>query len=241
MTAIKPNACHITVKKWGNESSIVIVVDQFLAEPERWRDHAFSDHHFVIDRKDLYPGKRSIASIEYQQVVKQTFTEQVLPHVVAFRESKTQPHDLGNPHVVFSIAAARESNMLPIQRIPHFDSLADYQWAMVHYLFKQPLGGTGFYRHNRSGFESITNDRKAKYFRMLQDDMAEFGPPDTAFITESTDTFTRVDKVEAVFNRAIFYPSNVLHSGQLSVDISPDQNKPRLTGNALFDLRSISV
>jgi len=37
--------------------------------------------------------------------------------------------------------------------------------ACVHYLFKQNHGGTAFYRHRRTGFEVVTQERKAEYFR----------------------------------------------------------------------------
>ena len=55
----------------------------------------------------------------------------------------------------YSLVSTPAQELAPPQRIPHVDSLAKSGLATIHYLFKANLGGTAFYRHRRTGFESI--------------------------------------------------------------------------------------
>ena len=50
------------------------------------------------------------------------------------------------------------------------------QLAFIHYLFKANLGGTSFYRHRKTGFESIDQERKPEYMRQVE---LEAHGPDT--------------------------------------------------------------
>ena len=58
------------------------------------------------------------------------------------------------------------------------------------------------------------------------------------YIRGDTALFERTASVAARFNRAIFYRSNLLHSGDIAADagLSPDPRRGRLTANLLSAL-----
>ena len=56
------------------------------------------------------------------------------------------------------------------------------------------------------------------------------------YMNGDSNLFERTGKVDAKFNRAIFYRSNILHSGnvQAGIDLSEDPEVGRLTANTLI-------
>ncbi|MCP4278959.1 MAG: hypothetical protein GY776_03010, partial [Alteromonas sp.] len=55
-----------------------------------------------------------------------------------------------------------------------------------------------------------------------------------AYINGDTAMFIQIARIEPMFNRAVLYPANLLHSGCLPNDISDsvDVKEGRLTANA---------
>ena len=86
------------------------------------------------------------------------------------------PADLRFTACHFSLVTTPPANLTYLQRIPHVDSLFPNQLAFIHYLFRANLGGTAFYRHRATGFESVDQDRKPEYWRHVE---AEQNGPDT--------------------------------------------------------------
>ncbi len=116
----------------------------------------------------------------------------------------------------FSIATLPTEKLRPIQMLPHFDCPADNQFAMVHYLCDAKHGGTSIYRHNLTGYERINESRQSEYRQLLkQQAIAEKLHLNSRYIDGDTQLFTRVHALEAKINRAVIYPSNVLHSGNI--------------------------
>ena len=224
-----------TVSAIGNECFPLVVIDNLLPDPEQWRNRAIHSQFEIQHNGDLYPGKRATTGCAYQNAISDIIAR-LLPNALSRHCGANVTFQNKRIHTVYSNANAKAAELKPIQHIPHFDSLDATTWAMVHYLFEEDLGGTGFFRHKRSGFESVNHERKHKYQRMLDDDLAEFGLPRTRFIVGDTDTFEMTHRAEARFNRAIFYPSNVLHSGLLNEADIASSTHSRLTGNALFTL-----
>jgi hypothetical protein len=124
------------------------------------------------------------------------------------------------------------------QRIPHVDSLSKYGLASIHYLFRQNFGGTAFYRHRKTGFETIDEARNATYFGSLRNENLlpeTLGP---GYINGDTDLFEQIAKQDGVFNRMLVYRRNSLHSGCIGADFLPDANprSGRLSINSFIDL-----
>jgi hypothetical protein len=137
----------------------------------------------------------------------------------------------------YSLITTPAKELAPPQRIPHVDSFATSGLATIHYLFKANLGGTAFYRHRRTGFESIDEARRAAYARALDEEHSGPAAPGPGYINGSTDLFEQIAKQDGVFNRLLVYRRNSLHSGCIEAGFVPDPNPAtgRLSINSFID------
>lgn len=136
----------------------------------------------------------------------------------------------------FSIVTTRPAELTPIQRLPHFDGLEPERIALLHYLGGPEQGGTAFYRHRRTGFETITTARHAEYDAMLHRDVAQHGLPPPAYITGDTPFYWCIARFAARPNRALIYRGHLLHCADLpaALDFTPDPRAARLTVNTFL-------
>ncbi len=186
---------------------------------------------FSKPAEDLYPGIRSPLPTEYQQVASNT----------AALALDWPQDELQEPlFAAFSMTTQAPSTLAPIQSIPHFDDTDSGKYAMVHYLFDAPLGGTAFFRHRKTGLEQITQDTVQSYMQQLKRQASTEGLPSANYIQGSTPLFEEVCRVEAKFNRTILYPCNLLHSGLIdpSASLSDDPKQGRLTANMALRISS---
>lgn len=214
----------------GVEQVPVLVVDNFVAEPAQLVETARSLQFAPLGQ--YYPGIRAPASRAYQQA---------LARAVAGLWRSLAPEWGGKLKLTlchYSLVTTPPDQLHMLQRIPHYDSTGSNGLASVHYLFEQPLGGTAFYRHRKTGFETITQTRVRDYLAALE---AETGGPDlppAQYINGDTALFEQLLAVESRFNRLILYPRNVLHSGSIAADFpfEADPAKGRLSINSFMDL-----
>ena len=136
----------------------------------------------------------------------------------------------------FSIVTTPPTDLIPMQCFPHVDGTDPDQIAMMLYLHETPHGGTGFFRHRSTGFESLTDENFPTYRAALEEDVRRTGLPARAYTTDGAPHFERFHASEGRFNSAVFYRGNLLHSGiiQPDAELSPDPRKGRLTINAFF-------
>lgn len=172
---------------------------------------------------DHYPGIRAAVPPEYAQ----------------WLETLAAQAGLGaRPSVLrtsFAIATDGPAELAPIQRIPHFDTVDPAVTAAVHYLCKPPHGGTGFYRHKRTGFERVDASRQPTWRQGLACDAREAGLPNVACGRESSTLFDLIGLADLQFNRVIFYPANCLHSGIVGTEgLSASPMLGRLTITSLL-------
>jgi hypothetical protein len=108
----------------------------------------------------------------------------------------------------------------------------------VHYLFHGHWGGTAFYRHRQTGFESIDDGRKEGYFRQLEAESQGEDAPAPGYINGDTALFEQTAKADAVFNRMLVYRRNSLHSACIENDDipPPDPVAGRLSINSFIDV-----
>lgn len=112
---------------------------------------------------------------------------------------------------LFSIVSTPPDELQLGQRIPHIDSVESTRFAMVHYLSHTDWGGTAFYRHRSTGFEAIDEGRHRTFLDRLEGEFSSQGEPPTGYIEGDTSFFERIGHVAHRFNRAVLYPSNLLH------------------------------
>ncbi|MFN3457169.1 MAG: DUF6445 family protein [Novosphingobium sp.] len=193
-----------TLHRVGHEATAIVTLDDALRDPDRARDLA-ARSDFRVD-SPFYPGVRAAlpAALELELVA---LAEPIL------REVFGQSGAVRVEGARFALVCAPPHKLSPPQRLPHFDGTEASLFACVLYLATRDHGGTGFYRHAGTGFESITPERSAPYFEQLRSDLQAFGTPPPQYFAAPSRIFAETAAFPAQFNRMLLYPGNVLHSG----------------------------
>lgn len=197
---------RIDIRQIGSEGTLVAVVDDFADNPERWRSEAAECDYRAMG--DFYPGGRASVSSAYFSDIGAVLGEILRNVFGCTRRMSVQ-------RALYSIASTPPEDLGLAQRIPHFDETAPGHYAMVHYLSLDDLGGTAFYRHRSTGFESVSLERHATYIARLKSDFTNYGEPAADYISGDTQLFEQTGKVEYRYNRAVVYPASLLHCSQL--------------------------
>ena len=230
-TTVLSPAQNVSIRYVGSEKLPLVIIDDFHPEPEVLVSYAKQrESQFCQVKQDLYPGIRLPVPDTYLNYVAAFLSQ----HVVSSLSSAPSRVSLQNGQ--FSIANCSPDTLLPIQRIPHVDTLKENQWAGVHYLCTEHHGGTGFFRHRQTGYESLNQQRSKRYMRVLDDQATRVGVPEAAYLQGSDDLFELIELVDVAFNRAIFYPANCLHSGVINRWQAQTFDQHRLTANVLLSL-----
>lgn len=226
--SINPNMAA-TVYELGEERSPLLAVDDFLQNPELLVEHAAQQE--FLQYSEFFPGIRAPAPVEFQSLLLRTLGKE-LQRVFDLKGSQ-----LALSLCQYSIVTSPSNQLKLLQRIPHFDSPKRDELAAVFYLFKGDLGGTSFYRHNKTGFETIDEERRIHYFKSLESENGTSNIPQEGYINGDTPLFTRIGEKKGVFNRLIVYRRRSLHSGSISADFIPDDNPRtgRLTISTFID------
>ncbi|WOI37761.1 DUF6445 family protein [Alteromonas sp. CI.11.F.A3] len=227
---------HLTV---GTGNTPVFVIDNYYPEPNILLSQ-LSLSRFTQREDDHYPGLRHQSPPAYVE-----FNAVSLPHLLShylqnhdndFNEYATRWSDATLSISQFSMATFGAAALKPIQCIPHIDTHSENEWAMVHYLFSAPLGGTAFYRHKETYLERVTSRNYVQYMNTLKRQATTVGLPPRAYIDDDSALFEKIGQVDAAFNRAIVYPANLLHSGLLPnhMQLPTCLETGRVTANACF-------
>lgn len=218
----------------GRERAPVLIVDDLLRDPEAMLCHAESGAAFRKEEKDFYPGIRKPLSLAYATAIYGG-----LHALFADTFGAASPATIEPLSCALSLTTTMPEQLRPIQSVPHFDSFDPSLVAGVHYFCGEAFGGTSFYRHRASGYESLDAARIREYAPRLKQEVMDLQLQRFDYIRGDTALFERTGGVEARFNRAVFYRSNLLHSGDIRVDagLSADPRAGRLTANALGAIR----
>lgn len=218
--------------KIGAEQSPLLVIDNFVAEPERLIRKAGSKS-FVPHPQHSFPGVRADAPLGYQHLITTLLRD------LLFEYFQLRGRDLRFSLCHYSLVTTPPQRLTLVQRIPHYDSVDGNSLASVHYLFRSGrYGGTAFYRHRKTGFEYITEERKDAYFSSLESENGTPNMPEFAYINGDTPLYEQIARQDGVFNRIVIYPRNLLHSACIDSDFVPDANPltGRLSINSFIDV-----
>jgi Family of unknown function (DUF6445) len=215
---------EISIRPMGREGEPLVVIDGFSGMVDVLLEAAYTAQYQHAGAS--YPGMRSWADPSYLDR-RRDLMMKVMQQVFGF--SKGVRLDAST----FSLVTLGEHELNPLQRIPHYDHSGGEVIAVMHYLLGPESGGTAFYRHRRTGFETVTPTREAAYNAALAQDEAEHGMPPARFCYGDTDWFELIDEVEAVPDRLVLYRGRQLHSGVIPnpAVLSSDPRKGRLTIN----------
>ena len=219
----------VTLHRIGKEEQPVVVIDDFAADPDALRAAAIAaafgpaSHH--------YPGIRAALPGDY-------LTAQLPVIEAALGEARGTTAALDAIDASFSIVTTPRADLSVSQRLPHCDAHDATRIALVHYLAPGDRDGTGFFRHRSTGFESVDAQRAAIYPGQLDAELHYGGAPPFDYWTGDGALFERIFAVEAQYNRAVVYPSFLLHSGLIGAGaaLSPDPAIGRLTVTGFFSI-----
>ncbi len=227
---IYPTVRTIQLTHFGREKQPVIVIDNFLPDPDVLIDDAAMLSFCPMGPH--YPGVRAVVP----PILVERFLHDLVGLIadtfgitMAFSEVESW----------YSIVTKRPEALTPIQRLPHFDSGDPNRIALLLYLARSEQGGTSFFRHRATGLESVAEDVQEVYAAAIEADVSKHGLPDPAYIAGDTPMFERIAHYQARFNRAIIYRGNTLHCADIPPDmpLPADPERGRLTVNSFINGR----
>jgi len=223
-------AIRVSTFALGTERAPLLVIDNLVADAESLVQTAASKAFTSNGR--FYPGIRAPAPLPYLKLVESRFRN--LLRDVFQLKGQTLRFSLCH----FSLVTTPADELGPLQRIPHVDSLDGSGLAAIHYLFKQDLGGTSFYRHRATGYETLDEWRWTAYSHALEREQAGPDAPGAQYINGNTALFEEISRNDGLFNRMLVYRRNSLHSGCIARDFAPDPSPltGRLSINSFIDL-----
>ena len=226
--AAKEPQWTLTQIRYGAEQQPIIIIDSFspyfqdlIKDSQAQSFQAYGPH---------YPGVQAHAPADYLAPAQKS---------LSFILSDAFGYGTAEPELnmcMYSYVITPPENLSPTQRYPHYDGGDPRQVALLHYLCGETHGGTQFYRHNRTGFETLDQERQNEYSKARQEDLAEFGMRKPSYFEDTECGFTCLEYIKAKANRAILYPSSTIHSGDLgpSPQFSTKPENGRLTVNSFF-------
>lgn len=208
------------------------VIDDALAEPERWVQLACEHRaRFADSPHNAYPGPELRLPDALSQPLARFFDAH-LRHRLGARRTRSMYSRL-------SLTTRRPDALQPRQWLCHVDRLGtaprECLAATVLYLFRdEALGGTRFYVPRRP-FAEIAALIQASASLPAAEFSARTGLV-PGYMAGSNDWFEHVATVPARFNRLIAYDGMVFHSGDIGAPerLSGDAATGRLTLNGFF-------
>ena len=222
-------AATVTMRRIGREGHPLLVIDDVLLEADSLVETAAAAP-FSSPVSTYYPGVNAPIPHDYLH----TLMPVLRP---SFERAFAIPRDA---HVLasgfFALSTRPLEALQPLQKIPHYDQIEPGHLAMVHYLAKDMGGGTGFFRHRTSGFESVDAGRRDRYMDMVAQELETADL--TSFTGPDTPNYELLDQADLRFNRLIIYRSNVLHCALFDgARLTDDPRTGRLTANSFFKPR----
>ncbi len=230
MTIALNPAATVKLRRIGREGNPLLVIDDVLLDARALVETAAAAP-FEAPFSEFYPGVNAPMPRDYldslMPVLRPSFER-------AFGIRRDTPVIASG---FFALSTQPLEALRPLQKLPHYDQVEPGQLAMVHYLAKDMGGGTGFFRHTATGFESVTPERRETYLNRMAEELETVGDL-PHFTGPRTPNYELLDQADLQFNRLIIYPSNLLHCALFDgARLSDDPRTGRLTANSFFKTR----
>ena len=221
-----------TFHEIGHEKNRVLVVDDFMDQPEVLVDQARAMAPFQAETNTYYPGLRRMIGLEDGDAA--LHVREGLQALAPLMDKVFGIRRFGLGEASFCLVTQRPETLSIGQRLPHYDRVDPGYFAILHYLSHdaEAKGGTSFYRHRATGFERIAPERVTAYDQARQAEIAD-GEPPASYFRDSDAHFERIARFEGRFNRLLIYRGSLLHSGDIpeGFGFSADPVEGRLTCN----------
>ena len=227
---------HVSLDRVGNEQEPVLTVEGLLRNPGALIEYAEREVSFspAWGPQGGYPGVRAPAPLNYVR----TLVEAIDPLIR--RGFDLAAVKLARAECNFSLVTLPPDQLKPLQRIPHVDTTDPLQFAILHFLCNERFGGTAFYRHRATGFETLTPERDASYdaVRALELEAMEAR---AGYIIGDSDHYQQTAAFNAAYNRLLIYRSRTFHSGLIGPEapLSDQPRSGRLTANIFLNYRPV--
>mgnify|MGYP000754141965 CR=1 FL=1 len=221
----------IAVHELGEERNKIIVIDNAVPAAEGLIALAAMGPPFADVTNNSYPGKRRLLNPNSE--AESDYVNYLCNIAGPAMHDAFGVKSFKVDHASLSLMTKRSFEANPLTRIPHYDEIKRPKYALLHFLTTRPQGGTGFYRHRRTGYELISSERKDAFHEGLRQDWLAFGDPEMAYISGSNDAYEQIGYFEGHFNRLLIYSGALLHSAQVPDNFaySADPRSGRLTAN----------
>ncbi len=218
----------------AHEGAVCVVVDDVLLNPQEIRDWACRQP-LAPPKGYPYPGLVAPVPAPFSRLLEENFNHHVRGHLDARRTLELTAR--------VSLVTTPPQELRPVQWLCHRDRIAANPRevlfaASVLYLFDDPrLGGTSLYRPRRSALE--TDQLLADSQSLGAADFTKRYGLQPGYMTEGNDWFERTARVEAAFNRAIYYDGSIFHSADVHdpARLSTQPQEGRLSINGFFTCR----
>lgn len=224
-------AARIEARFMGIDRRPLLIIDSVLRYPEQLVKYAVEHGQFRTPHgTSYYPGMNG--------VLPQNYGTTLLPALRPILEGvffipRDKPVSLDS---YFGLATYDVKALKPEQCVPHFDSSNPFRVALIHFLFKKPYGGTAFFRHLPTMYESVAGERFKPYCAQVTQELETLVTPQ-AYVSTETPRYSQIDYVEGIYNRLIAFSTTSLHSGILNeVELSTDPDVGRLTANCFVEV-----
>lgn len=196
----------------GREETPLLIIDNFIQDAHSLVDFCVANTSFSkVD--NFYPGLRMAAPSLYIHAINHYLAE-LLSNIFGLTQNK-----IAGGKALYSMVVTPPDQLEITQCLPHIDSYLSGDLACVHYLCNKEKGGTSLYRHRKTGYEKITSETIEHYKQTVMDEGAlKFERK--SYMNGSNDYFEQIAKIDAMFNRMVIYPSNILHSGNIAPDFN---------------------
>jgi hypothetical protein len=227
--AFNDNA-EVRLAQIGRRAIPLTMIDSVLREPQGVAALGFAQS-YAEDSSNLYPGLRAPMPEDFSTAFRAWLTP-ILQRSGMFAGNRVIYRDAS----FFSVVTTASTDLLPIQRIPHYDSTDPNLFAAVIYLCDTRFSGTSFYRHRKTGYEEITEANCHNYQLALDNDLRIHGVPPQEYVNGDSVLFETIFSTELKFNSAVIYPGRILHAGNIKRQFDPPKDKSnwRLTITALL-------
>jgi len=221
-----------TIHEIGHEKNRVLVVDDFMDQPELLIEQAQAMAPFDTELHSYYPGlRRMIGPADHDSHL---HVREGLQALAPLMDKVFGVRRFALTEASFCLVTKPPEDLTIGQRLPHYDQVDPGYFAILHYLSRdaEAKGGTSFYRHRATGFERIGLDRAVTYDLARQRE-ADAGEPPIGYFRGSDAHFERIARFEGRFNRLLIYRGSLLHSGDIpeGFGFSADPVEGRLTCN----------
>lgn len=211
-------AWKVQAGSFGSEQQPVLIIDNFFADPHALAAEA---RRAAFDiRAPHYPGVRAAVSPAYLQTAIPALLDLLRLHFGYAAGARVQ-------ECFYSRVTQPPETLSPLQCLPHFDGVGDGKVALLHFLCGADEGGTHFFRHRSTGFETVTGDRFQAYKTAIEADVARSGLPKREYVSDSTPLYEKIMTCAAAPNRAILYRGVNLHA----IGLGPNHDFNALPGS----------